>query len=117
MKLSKKKSVETYDYVLEEDRKLPKEEQTVFTLKSFNAMDRAAIQDMVHEEELSGMQASVLYAQHAIIGVEDSDIEFETVEGGEHITMALLDRFPQAAVNEIAYTVAKEEGLLESEKK
>ena len=96
----------TFDYVLEDDRSLPKEDQTVFTLRGLTVAEEAKVADSMissipGEEELSFRSGThqLTILRHGLrewknfLSSDGKDVPFEAGRGSpRYVTDACLDR-------------------------
>ena len=120
MILVKKEAVE---FVLEDERELPKADQTIFVIKELGSMDRARFVDEANAEGVGAIESSILYTQRSIIDIKNlkdadgKEIKFDATPRGGYVSREMIDMFPSEVLNELAVFTAELGGLIESEKK
>ncbi len=125
---------EPYDYVLQSDRDLPKEEQTVFQLCRLSARDAARLDDeqLRGKQRDDGVEVSVLQAQHRLAVLhaglkgwsnfkrkDSTEVEFREKgkfgDTGRRIQAGSLDMVNPAHAQEIADEILSSASLTEEQ--
>lgn len=120
MRLTKVNCVE--EYILKDDRALPVEEQTIFVLKSLDAIERAAVMDEAASRGAGNVETSLLLTQHAIVDIKnlfDADgkkVKFKKEEGCDYASIDLIKQLGTAIAGELSYHLAVSGGLIAAEK-
>ena len=119
----------TFEYVLEDDRKLPEDKQTVFTLRGLTVAEEAKVADSMissipGQEELSFRsgthQLTVLrFGLRGWRGFKDAEgkhVEFEAGRGSpRHVGDASLDRLLPRHRQELVGAIMDRGAITESE--
>jgi|TARA_A100000172_G_scaffold17068_1_gene9347 hypothetical protein len=119
----------TFTYVLEDDRSLPEEQRTVFTLRGLTVAEEAKVADSMissipGQEELSFRSGThqLTVLRHGLRGwsnfknAEGIDIPFETARGNpRHVTDECLDRILPRHRQEIVSVVMERGAVTEEE--
>jgi hypothetical protein len=119
----------TFTYILEDDRKLPEEDQTVFTLRGLTVAEEAKVADSMissipGQEELSFRSGThqLTVLRHGLRGWEnfkDADgknVSFDTGRGNpRHVTDECLDRMLPRHRQELVGVILERGSITEAE--
>lgn len=120
---------ERFSYVLECDRNLPEDEQTVFELRPLSIAEETKVQDALFGGGDAGMTmrtgtGQLMRLRFGLVGCKNlldasgSEVPFETSKGSpRHVTDAFLERLGPDARAELSDAIAERGEVSEAEGK
>jgi hypothetical protein len=119
----------TFDYVLQEDRELPEEQQTVFELRSLTVSEEARVADSMiasvpGQDEMSIKSGSYqlqilrcgLRGWRNFKTTAGTDAQFDVTKGNpRHVTDECLDRLSSANRTELTNAITEHSSVSEEE--